>query len=435
MGAKMTARGKSLIRPRLFLLAMLANGACTSGPAPSHPPYQQRIETRHVNDVTIRAVVLTNEESAATYGAPLSELSIQPVWIEVQNTSDAPHWLLYPGLDPNFFPASEAAEAMATARHGALEVLDRRFRGLAFANPIPAGTTKSGYVLTNTREGAKLLQIDVFSDRHADTASILAFVPGLRADYEHKERLRARLLAAESPVDVTDYDQLRTALEALPCCVTGKDGTKNGDPLNLVVIGDVGDAFPALIRRGWTATETTWSGSVMHMAKSAMNRDRYPYAPVSNLYLYGRPQDLALQKARDTVHQRNHMRLWRSPMRFQGKPVWVGQISRDIGSRMTIHSPTLTTHKIDPDVDEAAYALFEDLAYSQTLKAWGLVAGVGAVPKDAPRENLTTDPYYTHGLRFVFIFDREPTSLADIQFLPWEPAVAAHDPTGGGGFP
>ena len=41
-------------------------------------------------------------------------------------------------------------------------------------------------------------------------------------------------------------------------------------------------------------------------------------------------------------------------MRYHGKPVWVGQISRDIGSRLTIHSPTLTTHKIDPDVDEAA---------------------------------------------------------------------------------
>ena len=34
-------------------------------------------------------------------------------------------------------------------------------------------------------------------------------------------------------------------------------------------------------------------------------------------------------------------------MRYHGKPVWLGQISRDIGSRLTIHSPTFTTHKID----------------------------------------------------------------------------------------
>jgi hypothetical protein len=156
------------------------------------------------------------------------------------------------------------------------------------------------------------------------------------------------------------------------------------------------------------------------MMSSAMSRERYPYAPVSNLYLYGRPQDIALQKARDNIHQRNHLRLWRSPMLYHGKTVWVGQISRDIGSRMTIHSPTFTTHKIDPDVDEAARALIEDLVYSQGLRAIGFVGGVGAAPREAPRENLTTDPYHTSGLRTVLLFDEEPTSLTDIEFLRWE---------------
>jgi hypothetical protein len=107
-------------------------------------------------------------------------------------------------------------------------------------------------------------------------------------------------------------------------------------------------------------------------------------------------------------------------MRYLGKPVWVGQISRDIGSRLTIHSPYLTTHKIDPDVDEARTALTEDLAYSQNLAAMGLVNGVGAASRDAPRRNLTTDPYYTDGFRAVLIFDAEPRSLAEIDFLPWE---------------
>jgi hypothetical protein len=97
----------------------------------------------------------------------------------------------------------------------------------------------------------------------------------------------------------------------------------------------------------------------------------------------------------------------------------VGQISRDIGSRLTIHTPTLTTHKIDPDVDEARAALSEDMAYSQNLAKIGFVEGVGAAPKHAPRANLTTDPYYTDGFRHVLVFDRKPTSLADIEFFPW----------------
>ena len=151
-----------------------------------------------------------------------------------------------------------------------------------------------------------------------------------------------------------------------------------------------------------------------------MSGERYPYAPISPMYLYGRTQDLALQKARDNIHQRNHLRLWLSPMRYHGQSVLVGQISRDIGSRLTIHSPYLTTHKIDPDVDEALMALTGDLAYSQFLAKLGLVKGVGAAPRDAPRQNLTTDPYYTNGNRGVLIFSEHPTSLADIELLPWE---------------
>jgi hypothetical protein len=104
-------------------------------------------------------------------------------------------------------------------------------------------------------------------------------------------------------------------------------------------------------------------------------------------------------------------------MRYHGKPVWVGQISRDIGSRLTLHSPTLTTHKIDPDVDEARGALGEDMAYSQGLTKIGYATGVGAAPRDAPRENLTTDPYYTDGFRLVLVFDRAPTSLDEIEIF------------------
>ena len=290
--------------------------------------------------------------------------------------------------------------------------LDRRFSELAFRNPVPPGATVSGFVLTNLHEGVKLLQIDLFADRRSHSFSFLATVPGLRTDYQ-----RSRVFDSDhrcddgGVVNFTSDTEFVAALEALPCCATNEDGSRNGDPLNLVIIGGVEDAFPSLVRRGWSPTEVTWKGSVMRMMSSAMSRERYPYAPISNLYLFGRPQDIALQKARDNIHQRNHLRLWRSSMLYHGKPVWVGQISRDIGSRMTIHSPTLTTHKIDPDVDEAGRALIEDLVYSQGLRAIGLVKGVGAAPKSAPRENLTTDPYYTAGMRSVLLFDSKPTSL------------------------
>lgn len=81
---------------------------------------------------------------------PLAERSIQPVWIQVENRDDRAYFLLSLGLDPDFFPASEAAETFAAG--GSREqqaTLDRSFRQLAFRNPVLPGETKSGFVLTN----------------------------------------------------------------------------------------------------------------------------------------------------------------------------------------------------------------------------------------------------------------------------------------------
>jgi hypothetical protein len=406
------------------VVAVGAFGGTTSAAqdARSHAPYVARARSGTQGEVRVSAAALSDDESAAVYGSPLADKLIQPVWIEVENNEDVPYWMMFAGLDPNFFPASEAAEAMAAGGSSRkLEELDRRFKELAFRNPVPPGGMVAGFVLTNLHEGVKLLQIDLFADRRSRSFSFLAVVPGLRTDYSESRVFRRDIAADGGVVNFTDDPEFRAALEALPCCATNKDGSRNGDPLNLVIIGGIDDAFASLVRRGWSPTEATWKGSVMRMMSSALSRERYPYAPISNLYLFGRPQDIALQKARDNIHQRNHLRLWRSAMLYHGQPVWVGQVSRDIGSRLTIHSPTLTTHKIDPDVDEAARALMEDLVYSQGLRAIGLVKGVGATPKSAPRENLTTDPYYTAGMRTVLLFNSTPTSLTQIEVLPWEP--------------
>ena len=402
------------------LLTILALAGCAStGPAQLAGDYKQRANTRSDGGVKVSVSVLSADESRRVYGVDLAEKDIQPVWIEVTNGERANYWLMSTGLDPSFFPASEAAEAFAPAHSGGAE-LARKFEALAFRNPVPAGETVAGFVLTNLEEGVKMVQVDLFSSGRFKSFSYLATIPGFRSDYQARRVFTGEIYAPDEFIDYSDEARFQAALEALPCCATNEGATRNGDPLNLVVIGGVDDAFPALVRRGWRPTEKTWSGSVLKMIDSALSGERYPYAPVSPLYLYGRPQDLALQKARDNIHQRNHMRLWLSPMRFRGQAVWVGQISRDIGSRLTIHSPYLTTHKIDPDVDEARTALLEDMAYSQSLVKLGMVKGVGAAERDAPRGNLTRDPYYTDGLRAVLIFDTRPTALTEIEFLHWE---------------
>jgi hypothetical protein len=112
-------------------------------------------------------------------------------------------------------------------------------------------------------------------------------------------------------------------------------------------------------------------------------------------------------------------------MRYQGKPVWIGQISRDIGVRFTFKTWPPVTHKIDPEVDEARISLIEDLVISQQLAKTGWVKGVGVATRAKPRYNLTGDPYFTDGYRAVLVFDRRPRSFLEIEKFDWEQPVSS----------
>jgi LssY C-terminus len=153
---------------------------------------------------------------------------------------------------------------------------------------------------------------------------------------------------------------------------------------------------------------------------------RYRTSPVSPLYLFGRSQDIALQKARASVDERNHLRLWLAPVRYKGMNIFLGQISRDIGIRLA--AKTLVTHKIDPAVDEARTYLTLDLLASERLAAYGYVTGVGAAPFDDPRRNYTGDPYYTDGRRLVLIMADQRTDMLDLERLDWEPPSMPQSP-------
>jgi len=207
-------------------------------------------------------------------------------------------------------------------------------------------------------------------------------------------------------------------VENLPCCAMGGDRKTPGDPLNLVIVGDGRQVLATLVRRGWDLTETTRSDTVWRTVVSSLFGTKYRTSPVSPLYLFGRSQDVALQKSRDTVDERNHLRLWKAPVTLEGQAVWVGQISRDIGVKLS--SKSLVTHKIDPIVDEARLYITMDIGAAQTLKAYGYAKGVGYSDRKASRFNYTGDPYYTDGLRVVLILGEERHPLDKIEFLKWE---------------
>ena len=81
-------------------------------------------------------------------------------------------------------------------------------------------------------------------------------------------------------------------------------------------IGELDDVYYAFLRAGWDETETIYGGSGLKTLASFFSGGEYRYSPVSGLYVFGRPQDIALQKARDNIHERNHLRLWLAPVRY-----------------------------------------------------------------------------------------------------------------------
>jgi hypothetical protein len=370
--------------------------------------------------VTVTVAALRPEDSQAVFGLPLAKRGVQPVWVRIENHGPR-SWRFMPVfLDRDYFSPHEVAwmfRAKEAAQAGIRALLADR----AIPHTVAPNSVTSGYVYTNQTLGFKIINVELVGDHSHLQFDFAREQPGGRFDFRSLDF--SRLLPAAQLRNVT-LPELRTALESMPCCTTDKAGTHPGDPLNLVMIGSERDLLASLVRAGWDFTDALGARSTGRMVSAFMLRGRYRNAPVSSLYFEGRPQDFAMQRSRNTVSQRNHLRLWMTPLRLDGQAVWVGQISRDIGVRVTEKSPTFTTHAIDPDVDEARDYLIEDLLRSGVVQRHGFVRGVGGASADQPRRNLTGDPYYTDGLRLVVVPSRRSVPLNDVELLPWEAAPA-----------
>jgi hypothetical protein len=380
-------------------------------------PFKDRAQTQSEGRVRVTAAVLSAEESKEVFGVDLYKKFIQPIWFEVENREKEPVSFLPGSVDRDYFTPLEVSHLNHFTHAKDLnQEMDRHFYEQSMGYYIGSNKVRSGFVFTHLDEGTKTFNVVVITENHQIRPfTFFIAVPGLKVDHSQVDWDN---LYQKDEIVTHDEAGLRKALESLPCCVTGKDGKEYGDPLNLVIIGDIDEVYYAFMRAGWDETETIYRASAIKTGVSFIFGGRYRYSPVSPLYVYGRPQDVAFQKARETIHERNHLRLWLTPMIYQGKPVWIGQISRDIGVHLT--RKTIVTHKIDPDVDETRSYLLQDLAYSQGLSKLAYAKGVGAADISTPRGNLTGDPYFTDGYRAVMWVSIDPVSFEEIEFVAWE---------------
>ena len=404
---------------QILLLSALLQ-ACSATPSPVEPTedFYARTQTQTQNSVTVTAGVPSSDEAKRLFNKPLYSQGVQPVWLKISNLQDEAITFLPVGLDPEYFSPIEAANTQLTVEtdEQLTADIDKSLFQHGIDLEVPAGETREGFIFSSVDEGTKSFNVDLMdSENNLTTMTFFIPVPGLQIDHYDFDQ---ETLYTEDELLELNTDELQSYIEAQTCCTTDQKAEGSGDPLNLVVIGDPAEVYAALIRAGWDETETVTRSSSWKTVKSFVSGGEYRYSPVSNLYVFGRPQDGAFQKARDNIHERNHLRLWMSPARYQGQPVWLGQISRDIGVRLT--TKTITTHKIDPDVDEIREYLLENLAYSQSLEKFAYIGGAISAPIDAPRGNLTGDPYFTDGYRVVLWVTRTPVDISELEFIKWQ---------------
>ena len=379
--------------------------------------FADRIQTKTLDRVTVSACLLQDEEARQRYGVNLAKKGLQAVWLKVVNNSPDENWLLTAHLDPDYFTADEAAYLF---RHHwfdkALGATQQHFRDLAMRSRLEAGRTYEGHVLIPRTEGGRFVEVTINGNGHVRHFGFPLRTPDGHFDFE---KMNPSAIYSGQTAAKLSLDQLRTRLEKLPPNVTNADGSAAGDPLNIVLVGEPSRMMAALSECGWSFTHRIDSLTVRRMIGAAIYGKPYLTAPVSSLYLFGRPQDLAFQRARANLSQRNHMRLWLAPYTVEGRPVWVGQVSRDVGIKLTRKSPTFTTHVIDPMVDEARQFLLESLLFRFRIERFGFVRASEPSLPGSPRVNLTGDPYITDGMRLIVFIAPDPVKAENVRNLGW----------------
>ena len=397
----------------IFVMATLLQGCATYNPLPSGESiFLERAQVQEENNIQVKAAVPSSKETRQIFGVNLYSNNIQPVWIEIDNQDEKAVWFLPIGVDPMYYTPIEAAfVSHHQFNENTKKQIDRDFFSKGKNIYVPPGVKKSGYIFTNLDEGTKSFALDLIGeDSQVRAFTFFIPVPGIKIDHQ---AIDFKGLYDEDACNKLEDDKsFIDFIQRLPCCTANKKKSDAGDPLTLIVIGNGDDVYHAFLRAGWDETETVNTKSAWKTIIAYFSGGRYRYSPISSLYVFGRRQDVAFQKARERIHERNHIRLWLAPVQFKGKFVWVGQISRDIGIRFT--SKTIVTHKIDPDVDETRGYLAQDLWYSQGLEQFALVSGVGAASIQTPRHNLTGDPYFTDGLRAVLWVSSQPIEFENV---------------------
>ncbi len=172
--------------------------------------------------------------------------------------------------------------------------------------------------------------------------------------------------------------------DKIPRRVTDQSGGV-GDMVNFVMIGSEAAVKDAFTSGGYVMVDRTKEEAALHAVLATIQKQSYLEMPMSELYLFGRPQDFGFARAEPlaVVQERHHLRVWKAPFQYNGQDVWVGAATHDIGFEKDQRNNGVT-HKIDPNVDTE-----REFVRSSLTEGGGVVADTYVLPKDPVQDAKT----------------------------------------------
>jgi len=164
------------------------------------------------------------------------------------------------------------------------------------------------------------------------------------------------------------------------------------DITTLMFIGTEEQVQGAFADAGWHQASKLGEKSKLETMRAVAEDRGYSEAPVSILYLDGRPPEMVFEKLNNTFSKRHHLRIWLRPGQYQGQPVWVCAATHDTGIDFSAKDRTFI-HKIDPQIDMERSKVVNDLLLTGKVQSLLLVdrANVPQHGQNATGDDLNTD--------------------------------------------
>lgn len=163
------------------------------------------------------------------------------------------------------------------------------------------------------------------------------------------------------------------------------------DPINIGLVGDRQALVNAMTAAGWTEADQNSLINRIKTILSIVTNGRYPSAPISRLFMFGRPQDIGFEIQLDErSDDRHHVRFWATdfnpihPLAQQNTSkdrilpptdqsvFWIGAVSRDT-SRGLLRRNLQLSHRVHLNTDRERDLMVHELSNAKQIKRVDLV--------------------------------------------------------------